>query len=122
MNTQHLLSNGTIGQGELQIRGTEVNAFADVEHIPYDIRQGKIKANDPKYADIYSLIKGMDAETSYKKYNEYLTHTYNALRLREYGFEIPENLMPKIEDYLGEFGFTKDQMRLLSRSGLEALH
>lgn len=122
MNTQHLLSDGTIGQGELQIRGTEVNAFADVEHIPYDIRQGKIKADDPKYADVYALIKGMDAETSYKKYNEYLTHTYNALRLKELGFEIPESQMPKIKDYLGEFGFTKDQMKLLSRSGLEALH
>ena len=56
MNTKHNLKSGQTGNGELQIRGTEVNGFADVEHIPYDIRTGKIPFDDPKYSSIYKKI------------------------------------------------------------------
>ena len=119
MNTKHKLSDGTVGNGELQIRGTEVNAFADVEHIPYDIRQGKIKENDTKYSGIYSLIKGMNAST-YKAYNEYLTAVYDSLRLKELG--IPVTNEPKIETYLKNSGLSDNQLELLSRTGLEKLH
>ena len=122
MNVEHVLSDGTVGHGELQIRGTAVNAFADVEHIPYDICKGKIKPDNPKYANIYGLIKGMDGKPQYAQYNRYLTDTYNNLRLRELGFEISDADMPKIETYLGTEMFTPEELALLSREGLEKLH
>ncbi len=93
MNVTHKFGDKTTGNGELQIRGTEVNAFGDVEHIPYDIRQGKITAKDTEYSEVYNLIKNMD-ENSYKSYNKYLTDTYDYLRLKELGIEIPQPSIP----------------------------
>ena len=121
MNTKEKLSNGTVGNGELQIRGTEVNAFADVEHIPYDIRKGKIKADDPKYAGVYGLIKGMD-EATYKAYNRYLSAEYEILRLKELGIPQEELPVPDIKTYLKDSGLSDDDLALLSRAGLEKLH
>lgn len=93
MNVTHKLDETTTGNGELQIRGTAVNIFGDVEHIPYDIRQGKITAKDVEYSEVYSTIKNMD-DASYQKYNEYLAATYEWLRWQELGIETPQ---PKLE-------------------------
>lgn len=93
MNVTHKLDKTTTGNGELQIRGTAVNIFGDVEHIPYDIRQGKITAKDVEYSEVYSTIKNMD-DASYQKYNEYLAATYEWLRWQELGIETPQ---PKLE-------------------------
>ena len=101
MNTKQTFSDGTVGNGEMQLRGVEVDGFADVEHIPYDIRKGKIKATDLKYSKVYSTIKSLSGE-SYVRYNQYLTSVYKALRLRELGFTNVE--LPKI----GTGYFTKD--------------
>ena len=101
MNTKQVFSDGTVGNGEMQLRGVEVDGFADVEHIPYDIRKGKIKATDLKYSKVYSTIKSLGDE-SYARYNQYLTSVYKALRLRELGFTNVE--LPKI----GTGYFTKD--------------
>lgn len=101
MNTKQTFSDGTVGNGEMQLRGVEVDGFADVEHIPYDIRKGKIKATDLKYSKVYSTIKNLGDE-SYARYNQYLTSVYKALRLRELGFTNVE--LPKI----GTGYFTKD--------------
>ena len=119
MNTKHKLSDGTVGNGELQIRGTEVNAFADVEHIPYDIRQGKIKPDDPKYATVYSLIKNMD-DTTYENYTRYLTAVYDTLSLKELG--IPVDGEPDIKTFMKDSVLSGDDLLLLSRAGLEKLH
>ncbi len=89
MNVVHKFKDGQTGLGELQVRGTELNAFADAEHIPYDIRTGKIKPDNLKYSDIYETIKSMD-ENSYQLYNQYIKDTYKALRLNELG--IPTEL------------------------------
>lgn len=89
MNVKHKISETETGNGELQIRGTEVNSFGDVEHIPYDIRQGKITAKDVEYREIFDIIINMD-DYSYSKYNEYLTATYEWLRLKETGIEAPK--------------------------------
>ncbi len=91
MNVKHKLDDeGTqTGNGELQIRGTEVNTFGDVEHIPYDIRQGKITAKDVEYSEVYKTIESMD-DSSYSNYNRYLSQTYEWLRMKELGIEMPK--------------------------------
>lgn len=92
MNVKGTYTNGkTLSDTELQVRGTEVNKFADVEHIPYDIRTGKIEANEEKYKDVYGTIVSLSKD-SYDAYNNYLTQTYHHLRLKELGIssEVPE--------------------------------
>lgn len=90
MNVVHKFKDGTTGLGELQIRGTKLNALADAEHIPYDIRMGKVDAKTTKYPEIYNTIKTMSKE-SYEQYNEYLRNCYKSIRLNELGVktEIP---------------------------------
>ena len=119
MNTKHKLSNSTIANGELQIRGTEVNAFADVEHIPYDIRTGKIAASDSKYSEIYSLIKKMD-DTNYTSYNQYLSDTYKTLRMKELGLLDEAATLPKISDYI-KSGISPEDLGKLDMQGLIAI-
>lgn len=114
MNTKHNFEDGSVGLGELQIRGTEVNQFADVEHIPYDIRQGKITASDTKYKEIYDVIKDMSDDT-YTAYNSYLKDVYNYLRLKELGIETTE---PMLESVLKGSGLSEEAINLLSREGL----
>lgn len=110
MNTKQTFSDGTVGNGEMQLRGVEVDGFADVEHIPYDIRKGKIKATDLKYSKVYSTIKSLSGE-SYKRYNQYLTSVYKALRLRELGFTNVE--LPKIgTGYYTEDGIAVDVSKI----------
>ncbi len=86
MNVVHEFNDNTTGLGELQIRGTEVNAFADAEHIPYDIRTGKITAENTKYSDVFEIFHTL-SDDSYNQYNKYLSDTYKALRLNELGIE-----------------------------------
>ena len=90
MNVVHEFKDSTTGLGELQIRGTELNSLADAEHIPYDIRTGKVDAKTTKYPEIYNTIKTMSKE-SYEQYNEYLRNCYKSIRLNELGVktEIP---------------------------------
>ncbi len=121
-NTVHTFNDDTIGLGELQIRGTEVNDFADIEHIPYDIRQGKITESDTKYFDIYSTIKSMSKE-SYKAYNSYLTKVYDWLRLKELGVESAEPILSgtfftEATKEKAATDITEQVISLLSRSGL----
>ncbi len=117
LNTVHKFNDTSQGLGELQLRGTEVNSFADIEHIPYDIRQGKITAADTKYADVYSTIKSLSPE-SYASYNSYLTKVYDWLRLKELGISLPEPALT------GTFLTTKgkdissDVIKLLSKDAL----
>lgn len=115
MNTKHGLSSGRTGNGELQIRGSEVNAFADVEHIPYDIRTGKIAFNDTKYSGIYDIIKKMDDNT-YNSYNRYLADTYKTLRLKELGILPDGYQMPQIGSYIESLPDTT--LELLDWNGL----
>ncbi len=98
MNIKYLFSDYKTGFGELQIRSTLLDKFADAEHIPYDIRKGKITEDDKKYLPIYNLINGMD-QLSYDKYNQYLNKVYQSIRLQELGFDI------KIPELKGEFKY-----------------
>lgn len=116
MNTKHVLNNGEIANGELQLRGLEVNAFADVEHIPYDIRRGKIFSDDSKYSEIYGLIKTM-SEENYSKYNEYLAATYKNLRMKELGLLDVNASLPDISEFIKE-GISSKDLRKLDINGL----
>ena len=87
MNTVYDFGKGEKGLGELQIRGAQLNEFADAEHVPYDIRSGKIVKSDKKYSSVYEVIKSM-SKKSFNKYNEYLTSVYHYYRLRELGINI----------------------------------
>lgn len=117
MNTVHKFEDGTTGLGELQIRGQEVNNFADIEHIPYDIRKGKITAGDTKYAKIYDTIKSM-TDSTYESYNTYLTKVYNWLRLKELGIETTE---PVLKNILVNSNLSDEALEMLSREGLTAI-
>ena len=115
MNTKYDFDDSI--NGELQIRGTQVNEFADVEHIPYDIRQNKITDLDTEYAPIYDTIKSMSPD-SYKEYNKYLTDVYNWLRLKELGIETAEPILKGT--FTTEAGqvISDEAMQMLTRSGL----
>ncbi len=116
MNTKHKFADGSIGNGELQIRGTDLNKFADVEHIPYDIRKGKITAQNTKYKEVFDIIDGM-SEKTYNAYNKYLNDVYEHLRLKELGIETP---MPNIDKALQgtASGLRKAELRLIGYDGL----
>lgn len=114
MNTIHTFEDGTTGNGELQIRGKSVNKLADVEHIPYDIRQGKITAEDKEYSKIFSIIDDMDKKT-FNKYNQFLTDTYHSMRLKELG--IPTEI-PDIRNVFKQGEIPDEAFDILSVDGL----
>lgn len=122
MNFVQTFKDGTKGLGEFQIRGEAVNAFGDVEHIPYDIRKGKITLKDTKYQEVFSTIKNMSQE-SYDSYNSYLTEMYNYLRMQELGISglvepsIPTNLTLESGEQL-----SKEMLKNISYSGLVKFH
>ena len=127
MNILHELPDNSIGLGELQIRGTELNSVADVEHIPYDIRTGKISKNDPKYSSVYKVVKSLSND-AYKKYNEYLNQVYKYTRLNELGLmpsgdNVSDLIMkePKIQDFMSKFGLSDEELYKLSIEGLSEL-
>lgn len=117
MNIVYKKENGTNAYGEFQIRGKEVNAFADIEHIPYDIRMGKITAADKEYLDIYTTIKNM-SQNGYDNYNEYLNQTYEYLRLKELGFDIEK---PKLKGPIQTIKGTYLDKEALSKIDYEGL-
>ncbi len=120
INVEHTLADGSIGKGETQFRGTEVNAWADDEHIPYDIGKGKIRETDPRYSSVYGLIDEINNDPAKKaSYQEYSNDLYRIQRLRELGLPID---LPKIETYLAQYGYTKAQMDLINAEGLRQLN
>lgn len=115
MNTKYSFDDSI--NGELQIRGTSVNEFADVEHIPYDIRQGKITELDTEYSPIYNTIKKM-SDDSYKQYNKYLTQVYKWLRLKELGIETAEPILSGTFVTKSGEVINDEALQMLSRVGL----
>ncbi len=104
---------------EWQLRGSEINEFAECEHVPYDIRQGKDvtggrKELEPLYKPIEDVIHNL-SDDQFNRYNDYLTAHYKHLRKLELGFD---STAPKLEDY-GDFGALDKR---LSAESLEALH
>ncbi len=110
------MPDGTTAHYELQIRGTEVNAFGDVEHIPYDIRTGKIFVSDSRYSDIYSLIEKL-TDQDFNSYNQYLAATYKTLRMRELGILPKDCALPELSSYLKNI--SQDTLNKLDWNGLK---
>ncbi len=86
---------------ELQIRGPEIQKLGEIEHLVYDLRQGKsIPANLPneiseKMNTLSHTLKTLPKD-AYDDYMGYLTQAYRNARLRETGVtEIPELILPK---------------------------
>lgn len=91
-------SNGA--RGELQIRGELMHRYCEIEHIPYDIRQGKnIGKNIPELEQFYKPVE--DAVTTLKRkgldkiYDDYILSCYRYIRKYERGkikgqFKLPQ--------------------------------
>ncbi len=110
MNVEYLFDGNKVGYGELQIRGVEVNPFADTEHIPYDIKAKKITQFDTKYKKIYDIIKPMPDEL-YDDYNKYLTSVYKQYRANELG--LPVNVKSAPPTF-----FDDEMLKYITKEGL----
>ena len=83
---------------ELQIRGKEVDAFADIEHIPYDLRQGKdiAKGNNHagiKLSKIRNAVKKLD-DKMFDKYQKYIYDNYIYAQAKELGKSAQKPILP----------------------------
>lgn len=86
---------------EFHIRGKELNEFYAVEHLAYDIRQGKniyknpeVKARfEPEVKPLLDAIEQMPEE-DYKQFTSYLSQYYLYCRKLESGHVPPEPQLP----------------------------
>lgn len=82
-------ADGTIF--EWQLRGKEVDFFAEREHLPYDLRTNKdITGGNPEVSVLVEDVKNLLKEDNikpedYAEYNNYLTAHYRHLRYVELG-------------------------------------
>lgn len=84
---------------ELQIRGKHVDEFADIEHIPYDLRQGKdISKGNNKIGilltKVQKAIRNLN-EKQYAKYQEYIYNNYVYAQAKELGKQAKEPILPE---------------------------
>ncbi len=111
-------SNGA--RGELQIRGKKMNEYADIEHIPYDLGQGKnLGKNIPElerfYEPVEDAVLSMNRNGLDKIYKKYILDCYKYIRKFEAGkikgcFKLPQ--YPKsLKDY-----------KILSLENLKKVH
>ena len=114
---------------ELQFRGSNLDELAEIEHIVYDIKSNKDTVSGAEYDSVRQVInklqtltqKDADGKTAMEEYNEYFSAVYKSSRVSEFGAKAEE---PDIyEDYplLKEL-FTKEELSLISKEGLEQLH
>lgn len=104
--------NGSLG--EFQVRGKVVDAFAEGEHIPYDLRTGKDVAggNNKIGALLAPFKKAINKlnENQYKEYEKYLSKNYCYARRVEKGLSPKEVKLPGYFD------------EILSNENLQAIH
>ena len=111
-------ANGALG--ELQIRGNLMMKYAEIEHIPYDIRMGKnISKNIPELEQLFAPVQ--DATTKLKRnglnklYDKYIRDCYNYIRKYELG-EVPGDFkLPDLPKRLRDYS-------ILSFENLEKIH
>ncbi len=98
MNITH--SDGSLG--EFQIRGKEIEKIAQVEHIPYDLRQNKdLSGGNHLLKKLYKPLEnkvGLLSNDGYKEYNNYLNALYKYYRSIETGST--GAVKPKLKDYI----------------------
>ncbi len=91
-----IYENGTLG--EIQIRGREMDKLAEVEHIPYDTRQGKKLKS--KYDNVVKIIKAL-SDSDYERYQKYWQQMYEYAVKKEKGIpcdkpELPDGIPKEI--------------------------
>lgn len=84
---------------ELQIRGKHVDEFADIEHLPYDLSQGKdvSKGNNQLgilLSPIQKAVKGLSKEQLHQ-YNQYIYENYVYSQHLEFGIEATKPKLPE---------------------------
>lgn len=97
--------------GELQIRGSELNELGEIEHKIYDCFSGKISHGDKKLGKVMSKLSGMSKEQS-TGYEKYISELYHWKRLLELGIEIPKPVFNKAVTGLDE-RFSLDGLKYL---------
>lgn len=96
MNVKY--NNGALG--EFQIRGRQTNKIAELEHIVYDLRQGKnlskgVEEVHSIYSKIEKAAKSLNRK-QFKMYQSYLSDVYEHARKTELGiFPNPKPVLPK---------------------------
>lgn len=93
---------------EWQVRGEKVNKFADIEHIPYDLREGKSldlsKFNKEQKAlicKIQKVARNLSKDESLsKKYDAYLADCYDYYFAKEHGIAKPAPVLPNGIDHI----------------------
>ena len=98
INVQY--NDGTLG--EFQIRGKGIQKLADIEHIPYDLRQSKDLSGGNSllktlYAPLESHVKTL-SNKGYDEYNRYLNALYKYYRNTEIGHKGLHK--PKIRQFM----------------------
>ena len=88
--------------GEFQVRGKGVQKLANVEHIPYDLRQSKdLSAGNFLLRKLYKPLENyvkLLSNDGYSEYNSYLNALYRYYRKIEVG--TPNLQKPKITDFI----------------------
>lgn len=94
MNVRHRSS----ALGEFQIRGRHINRLAEIEHIPYDLRQGKdLSRGITRLAEIFQPVRDAVkslAQEQYAAYMDYLASYYLHLRHLELGLPTTRPALP----------------------------
>jgi len=117
-----------IADTEIQIRGTEVNDFAEIEHLFYDLMQGKVDKTDSNYGEILPLIERINRSGELAdEYYAYIKQTYKVKRLKELGITADEpNLsFSKPKKFLERLlvgKISSDDSEKLSKEGLSELY
>ena len=104
---------------EVQYRSEKINEFAEYEHVPYDIRQGKDTVEDEKYNSIRKILNEKMSPDEYKHYNRYLTQVYNYNRRLELGLPVGEKPRLNKKDFPN---LTLEDLEQISDEGLKKLH
>lgn len=91
-----VFQDGSDGYGEIQIRGSQVDEFAEAEHIFYNFRLAKFKECN-EYQELYDMCIGIGSRIDPHLINRYFKIIYRTSRLKELGINAE---MPDISDYV----------------------
>ena len=119
---------------ELQFRDSEVDIFAELEHVPYDIQENKLTVRGSKYDAHRKVLNNLDT-AGQKLYEKYRSDVYTYYRLKALGVQncTKPDIVQMFEDAIrrGEKLFKEDyttsaerngQLNLMSEDGLKKLH
>ncbi len=119
---------------ELQFRDAEVDVFAELEHVPYDIQENKLTVRGSKYDAHRKVLNNLDT-AGQKLYEKYRSDIYTYYRLKALGVKncTKPDIVQMFEEAIKRGGkvFKKDyittaernrQLNLISENGLKELH